>query len=70
MSENELAEVVLDNMEARQSMLYNSDAFKAAIFMDPRINYRNSNIISADVRNDAIASFITTVFGTKKTKII
>jgi hypothetical protein len=62
MSNNELATAVLDDMVRRENVLYENDAFKSAIYMDPRINYKNSKIITNEFRSEAIVSTFVMIF--------
>lgn len=43
-------------MNIRERMLFENEALKCAIFLDPRINYRDSAVISDTVKNEAIVS--------------
>lgn len=48
-----LARNILQAMEKRKSKLFDNNAFLAAIYLDPRINYRGSELITQEQRATA-----------------
>ena len=54
--DNPLSKQLLMNMKNREPALIDNKAFLAAIFLDQRINYRNSPLISDEQRQCALVS--------------
>lgn len=48
---NEFAKILLEQITKRQKDLFNNMAFCAAIFMDPRFNFRGSSYLSQEKKN-------------------
>jgi hypothetical protein len=41
-------------MEKREKQIFDSDAFRSAIYVDPRINFKGSNFLSALDKEKAV----------------
>lgn len=56
---NVFSQLLLQAMNARKSKLFDCDAFLAAMYMDPRFTYLNSDILSKQQKQKAKVSFLT-----------
>lgn len=56
LGENTYALELLETMGSRESQLFESDVFQAALFMDQRINYRGSSLMTESNKQRAIVS--------------
>lgn len=45
---------ILESMETRQQTLMANNAYKAALFLDPRLNFSGSELFSADQKAEII----------------
>lgn len=56
LGDNTYALELLETMGSRESQLFESDVFQAALFMDQRINYRGSSLMTESNKQRAIVS--------------
>ncbi len=56
LEDNNIAAKILNKMQHRETNLFSNNAFKCGLFLDPRINFKDSPIISETIRHQAIVS--------------
>jgi hypothetical protein len=58
---NPFAKTFLSLMERRKKSLFENDAFKAAIFIDPRFNYLRNSHLSVKNQEEAKVKFFSQI---------